>query len=86
MPKNILIISPVPTHPTTAGNRARIATLISNISSLGHNVYFMYISYDQGDLSTMKKFWGDHFFHVPYKRTIKKYNRRVRTLKKIILY
>ena len=58
MTKNILIISPVPTHPSIAGNSARIFALTSNIGSLGHNVYFMHINMISGDIDKMKKYWG----------------------------
>ena len=84
MPKNILIISPVPTHPATSGNNTRVAALTKSIRSLGHNVYFMYINYINGDISKMREDWGNHFIYVPYTRPIKKYYRRIRKIKKFL--
>ena len=40
----ILIISKCPTHPTNAGNRWWILSQAEMFMSLGHDVYFLYIS------------------------------------------
>lgn len=40
----ILIISKCPTHPTDAGNRWWILSQAEMFMSLGHDVYFLYVS------------------------------------------
>jgi glycosyltransferase involved in cell wall biosynthesis len=49
----LLIISPVPTDPPTAGNRARILNLLTALEELGHDVTFAYVPYDHGYVDYM---------------------------------
>ena len=53
----ILIVSPVPTDPPTAGNRARVLSLFTALKQLGHDVTFAYVPYEQGseDYDAMRK-------------------------------
>src|SRR3974377_1355059 len=44
----LLIISPTPTDPLTAGNRARVWNLFTALEYLGHNVTFAYVPYEHG--------------------------------------
>ena len=44
----LLIISPVPTDPPTAGNRARVLNLFTALLHLGHDVTFAYVPYEHG--------------------------------------
>ena len=39
----VLIVSPIPTDPLVAGNRARIAALFRALVRLGHDVTFAYV-------------------------------------------
>lgn len=55
----ILIISPTPTHPTTAGNRARVLSLALALQQLGHEVSFALGSVAQPDLQAMRGVFGD---------------------------
>lgn len=64
--KRILLISPVPTHPQTAGNRTRIDGLLASLRQLGHDVYFLHAQREKGDETTMRNIWGDRFYTVPY--------------------
>ncbi|KAF0191349.1 MAG: group 1 glycosyl transferase [Gammaproteobacteria bacterium] len=66
--KKILLVSPTPTHPQTAGNRTRIDGLLSGLQQLGHDVYFCHVQSEPGDEEAMRKVWGDRFFSVPYHR------------------
>lgn len=59
----ILFISPVPTDPCTAGNRARISTLTNAIRELGHTVHFAYIPMEDADLPAMQTRFGSSAFH-----------------------
>ena len=66
----ILIISKCPTHPTDAGNRWWILSQAEMFMSLGHDVYFLYVSemplrqnpkaYFES-LELTKKYWGDRY-------------------------
>jgi glycosyltransferase involved in cell wall biosynthesis len=59
----LLIISPVPTDPQTAGNRARVSNLITILKHLGHNVTFAYVPYETADYEAMERRLG-HRFHI----------------------
>lgn len=59
----ILIISPTPSHPQDAGNRARIFQISELLKGgLKAEVFFLYIPFEVCDLEQMKKYWGDNFF------------------------
>ncbi len=70
--KRILIISPTPSHPQNAGNRARIYALASSIQKRGYEVHFLYWDRERHsnhverkpDIPAMKLFW-DNFVYVP---------------------
>lgn len=55
----ILMVSPTPTHPTTAGNRARVRSLVRALQELGHEVHFALASTAQPDLDAMRALLGD---------------------------
>src|SRR5689334_1649851 len=42
----VLVVSPVPTDPQTAGNRARVLNLFTALQGLGHDVTFAYAPYE----------------------------------------
>ncbi|MEM7100797.1 MAG: glycosyltransferase [Pseudomonadota bacterium] len=65
---NILIISPVPIHPNTAGNRARISTLVENLEELGHTVWFLHIEQETADVEAAANYWGERLVRVPYSK------------------
>jgi polysaccharide biosynthesis protein PslH len=52
----LLLISPVPTDPLTAGNRARVLNIFRALEHLGHDVTFAYVPYEYGnvDYSAMR--------------------------------
>lgn len=68
----ILIISSIPTHPTTAGNCNFIKKYCTLLKQMGYDIYFLYVVYyavtKQGRKNTeivieeMKKYWNDHCF------------------------
>lgn len=66
--RKILIISPTPTHPQTAGNRTRVDALLTSLRQLGHDVYFCHIRDEPGDEGTMRRIWGDRFLSIPYRK------------------
>jgi hypothetical protein len=59
----VLIASPVPTDPATAGNRARVATLVSALEGLGHQVILAYAPYEEFDEGAMRARLG-HRLHI----------------------
>jgi glycosyltransferase involved in cell wall biosynthesis len=67
LPKNIIIISPVATHPQDAGHRSRIFSLVSMLKHWGHQVFLVYLQgrFQQtspDSLPAMRQFWGSHLF------------------------
>lgn len=55
----ILMVSPTPTHPTTAGNRSRVLTLVRTLQALGHEVHFALASTAKPDVPAMRALFGD---------------------------
>ncbi len=43
---NILVVTPVPTHPTTHGNRARVKTVVEALRAAGHRVMGLYLGFE----------------------------------------
>jgi hypothetical protein len=80
----ILLISPVPSHPQTAGNRARIYNLALSIKNLGHDLHFAHVARERGDSAAMAECWGCDTFHsIPYKKPnnlLPRIKRRVKSL------
>ena len=80
---NVLIISPTPFAPSTAGNRERIAKIVSMLESLGHTVFFAHVLRETGDAQAMQAKLGSRFFTLPYThpkprlRAVRKILRRV---------
>lgn len=68
MSKKILIISPTPSHPQTAGNRSRILSFAESFRSLGHEVDFVCLGMESGDEQALRAYWGDRYHSVPYTR------------------
>ena len=60
------MISPVPTHPTDAGNRARVLSMSTILREIGHDVYFMHVEQEWGDAQAMRANWGDRYIPVEY--------------------
>lgn len=81
MKRKILVISPTPTHPQVAGNRARIDGLISSMRTIGHDVFFLHIKNEEGDARLMRDIWGDNFLSVEYTKPESKTARIKRRLK-----
>lgn len=60
----ILVISPIATHPISAGNRACIIAYTNLLKYLGYDVYFLLINHrsiDINDFQATKKFWDNKF-------------------------
>jgi glycosyltransferase involved in cell wall biosynthesis len=55
----LLIVSPTPTDPPLAGNRARVLALILALDRLGHDVTFAFVPYETADYEKMRQRLGD---------------------------
>jgi glycosyltransferase involved in cell wall biosynthesis len=82
MKKKILVISPIPSHPQSAGNRIRIYNLLNKFKQKGYNIHFLFCdlffedftSGKKPDLSKMKREWDKFFYFNPHKFFLCKYN------------
>lgn len=61
--KKILIISPTPTHPPFAGNRSAILSYSELLTSLGHEVEFLFVDTTNklDEKEQTAKYWGKKF-------------------------
>lgn len=64
----IAIVSPVPTHPTNAGNRRRILSLVDSLQESGHQIQFLYAGYEPADMAAMKARFGNRLHIVGTER------------------
>ena len=79
----VLIVSPVPTDPPLAGNRARVAALFAALVRLGHDVTFAYVPYEMADYEKMRVRLGDrlHLLQAtppPFPRFAERLQRKVK--------
>lgn len=79
----VLIVSPVPTDPPVAGNRARVAALFTALVHLGHDVTFAYVPYETADYDKMTQRLGDrllilHSAAPPFERVAARLRRKVK--------
>lgn len=61
------MVSPVPTHPPIAGNRARILTLADSLRNMGHELHFAWVALEDGDRAAMKKHFAGAFIELTYR-------------------
>ncbi|ULQ56254.1 glycosyltransferase family 4 protein [Flavihumibacter rivuli] len=62
--KKVLIITPTPTHPDTAGNRKMVKYLASFFKERGYEVHCLYLAFEQYDKAAMKAFFNGHLFEI----------------------
>jgi|OpeIllAssembly_1097287.scaffolds.fasta_scaffold58358_1 glycosyltransferase involved in cell wall biosynthesis len=75
IPLDIAVISPVPTHPQDAGNRARIHSMLLELKARGSRVHLISVRMESGDELAMAKEW-DGFYPLPYSRPRKRFLKR----------
>ncbi|WP_372622126.1 glycosyltransferase [Falsiroseomonas sp.] len=66
----ILAVSPTPTHPQDAGNRARIHALLSSLKAAGHAIHLCLLARENpsaATLAAMREAW-DEVIEVPHDR------------------
>lgn len=80
----ILVVSPVPTDPPNAGNRARIATLTQALAASGHDVHFAYAPMEQADADAMAARFGPERLHwLPWTQRGGMWQLALRALRKL---
>lgn len=62
MIQKLLVISPTPTHPQNAGNRARIFSFVEQAKTCGLSIYFLYVNMEGDPNEEMKTYWGDNLY------------------------
>jgi len=68
MSLKILVVTPTPTHPCDAGNRARIMNLVDALRDQGHELFLLHLEREKGDREEMSHWLGDgHFRCLPYR-------------------
>lgn len=58
MSRDLIIISPTPTHPANAGNRIRIRVLLDEFDRLGVSWHFVFVRMEEADEQAMIAQWG----------------------------
>lgn len=66
MKRRVLLLSPVPTHPQTAGNRTRVASLLQVLLELGYDLTFVHARQEDGDDAVMRQVWGQAYKSIGY--------------------
>jgi hypothetical protein len=66
----LLMVSPAPSHPQDAGNRARICQLGRALGALGCQVHFAYYDHEgqPGDTAAMRRYWQGRFTMLSQRR------------------
>jgi glycosyltransferase involved in cell wall biosynthesis len=63
----ILIVSPTPTHPSSAGNRARVGAIARALKDARHTVHFALVPMEGGDIAVMNRFFEGKLTVLPYR-------------------
>jgi glycosyltransferase involved in cell wall biosynthesis len=64
--QRVLIVSPTPTHPPSAGNRIRVLRIADMLSGLGKEVFLLYLQKDGDDVEAMRAYWGERLLTHRY--------------------
>ncbi len=66
--RKILAVSGTPTHPRTAGNRAKLYSLLKTLQDNGYEIHFLYLTQEHYyDEEGMKHCW-DKFYKIDYQQ------------------
>ncbi len=66
VPRRILILSPTPTHPVTAGNRAYVLATARLMEAQGHTVHLAYVPREGPPDPALRAHWGERLHLLPY--------------------
>ncbi len=78
MKRRVLLLSPVPTHPQTAGNRTRVGSLLHTLLELGYDVTFLHARQEEGDDLAMRQIWGQAYKSIGYAWPPARYDTRLK--------
>ena len=78
MKRRVLLLSPVPTHPQTAGNRTRVGSLLQTLLELGYDVTFLHARQEEGDDLDMRQIWGQAYKSIGYAWPLARYDTRLK--------
>ena len=60
----VLLVAPVPTHPSTTGASARVRSMAEALAALGHDTHFLHLQQPvRGPGPALQRYWGDRL-HV----------------------
>jgi len=74
----VLVTSPIPSHPQNHGNRARVYSLCRTLQNRGYKIHFVYGGFeglDPDQEMAMRNAW-DHVYVVPHDPAARKQSRR----------
>jgi polysaccharide biosynthesis protein PslH len=84
MNQRLLVVSPTPFLPSDAGNRIRIANLLTALKDNGVEVYFLHVAREQGDANAMAAILGaGHFRTIPYSRLPRQETIAARAIRRV---
>lgn len=66
------MLTPVPTHPTTHGNRARVVAMVEFLEALGFEVHVAVLLREDWDQSAMLEAYGARLHLIPYGRPLRR--------------
>ena len=79
-----LVVSPVPTHATTHGNRARVLGMIQFLTSLGFDVHVAVLQREaERDEAVMKAVFGARLHLLPYQKPARRESTTGRWLRRL---
>lgn len=80
-----LVVSPVPTHATTHGNRARVLGMIQFLTSLGFDVHVAMLQREgDRDEAAMNAVFGAHLHLLPYQKPARRESTAGRWLRRLM--
>lgn len=62
--RRVLLVAPVPTHPSTTGASARVRYMAESLAAMGHETHFLHLQQPiRGPGAVLQRHWGDRL-HV----------------------
>lgn len=82
--RRALVFTPVPTHSTTHGNRARVLGMIQSLTSLGFDVHVAVLQREGArDEAAMKAVFGARLHLLPYQKPVRRESASARWLRRL---
>ncbi|MEM7220403.1 MAG: glycosyltransferase [Pseudomonadota bacterium] len=80
---HLLLVAPIPTHPSTVGNRARLLALYDALLEAGHDFVYAHIERETGDREAMRAHWGNRYVPIAYTAPPNRWRRARRLLRRL---